>query len=181
MEIQGVTGPYQQEHWNLLFHHTGEQTHPHLSRPPPPPPSPHSERGGTDFCHAVSPSCSDRRSRNLRWGGAFMRIMPRWAPGCCNTSYPPLPRVHGQSRYRVLKNPNTGQHVAKLHNQRPGCGDTDWSQTMFTCSQTMKNALFLVGISADSFLFPCIYMWFMKQIIITTYIRAAAVSPSVGD
>lgn len=58
------------------------------SRPKPPP---HSERGGTDFCHAASPSCSDRRSRNLRRGGAFMRIIPRWAPGCCGTSSLMLP------------------------------------------------------------------------------------------
>lgn len=75
------------------------RTNPSLSWPP------HGERGGTDFCHAASPSCFDRRSRNLRWGGAFMRIMPRWAPGCCNTSYPPLPRVHGQSRNQVLTIP----------------------------------------------------------------------------
>lgn len=58
------------------------------SRPKPPP---RSERGGTDFCHAASPSCSDRRSRNLRRGGAFMRIIPRWAPGCCSTSSPVHP------------------------------------------------------------------------------------------
>lgn len=75
------------------------------TNPSPPKLTPHSERGGTDFCHAASPSCFDRRSRNLRWGGAFMRIMPRWAPGCCNTSYPPLPRVHGQSRNQVLTIP----------------------------------------------------------------------------
>lgn len=56
------------------------------TNPPRPKPPPRSERGGTDFCHAASPSCSDRRSRNLRRGGAFMRIIPRWAPGCCGTS-----------------------------------------------------------------------------------------------
>lgn len=64
--------------------------HPHLNHVP------HGERGGTDFCHAASPSCFDRRSGNLRWGGAFMRIMPRWAPSCCgsSSSYAQAPTAH---------------------------------------------------------------------------------------
>lgn len=140
VETLVFTGPHQQKHRNMLSHHTGEQNHPHLSRPP------HSERGGTDFCHAVSPSCFDRRSRNLRWGGAFMRVMPRWAPGCCNTSYPPLPRVCGQSRWRpapgfkitiwpILSQNYTTRGRAEVTER------SSWSQNTFTCSQTLKKVV----------------------------------------
>lgn len=150
VETLVFTGPHQQKHRDMLSHHTGEQTHPHLSRPP------HSERGGTDFCHAASPSCFDRRSRNLRWGGAFMRVMPRWAPGCCDTSYPPLPTVRGQSRWRPapgFKNHNMGHPVKKNYTSRGWAEVTErssWSQNMFTCSQTLKNVLLPVLKSAEN-------------------------------
>lgn len=141
-------GTHQQKHRNMLSHHTGEQTHPHLSRPP------HSERGRTDFCHAVSPSCFDRRSRNLRWGGAFMRVMPRWAPGCCSTSYPPLPRV-GKDQHRVWKKIPTWAILSQNDRSR---GQAELAErcssspNMFMCSQTLKN----VQLCAESYLCPYI-------------------------
>lgn len=94
-------------------------SHSRTNTSPPKPTPPYSARGGTDFCHAASPSCFDRRSRNLRWGGAFMRVMPRWAPGCCNTSRPPLPRVD-EDQHQGFKNHNMDHPVAKI--PRPGAG-----------------------------------------------------------
>lgn len=101
-ELLVPTGPHQQKHRSMLFQHTHTHTG---TNPSPPKLPPHSGRGGTDFCHAVSPSCFDRRSRNLRRGGAFKRIMPRWAPGHCSTSssYAVTPSSHNAlilSRWR---------------------------------------------------------------------------------